>query len=71
MGDLSSYATEQEFKTSSLSFFLLSFLPSFLPLFFFSATPEPYGGSQARGQILAIAAGLHHSRSNTRSEPHL
>ena len=30
-----------------------------------------YGGSQARGQIGAIAEGLHHSHSNTRSEPHL
>ena len=29
-----------------------------------------YGGSQARGQIRAVAAGLCHSHSNTRSEPH-
>jgi len=28
-----------------------------------------YGGSQARGLIRAIAAGLHHSHSNARSEP--
>ena len=27
-----------------------------------------YGGSQARGQIGAIATGLHHSDSNARSE---
>ena len=27
-----------------------------------------YGGSQARGQIGAAAAGLHHSHSNTRSK---
>ena len=42
--------------------------------FFFSfsrAAPAAYGGSQARGWIGAIAAGLHHSHSNTRSEPHL
>ena len=38
--------------------------------FFFSifrATPEAYGGSQARGRIRTIAA----SHSNTGSEPHL
>ena len=43
-------------------------------LFFFAfsrATPEAYGGSQARGLIGAIAAGLRHSHSNTRSEPYL
>ena len=30
-----------------------------------------YVGSQARGQIGAIAAGLHHSHSNARSEAYL
>ena len=30
-----------------------------------------YGNSQARGQIRAVAAGLHHSHSNTRSESRL
>ena len=30
-----------------------------------------YGGSQARGPIVAAAAGLHHSHSNGRSEPRL
>ena len=35
------------------------------------ATPTAYGGSHARGLIEATAAGLHHSHSNTRSEPHL
>ena len=33
----------------------------FLPV---RAEPMVYGGSQARGQIGAIAAGLHHSHSN-------
>ena len=28
-----------------------------------------YRGSHARGRIGAVAAGLHHSHSNTRSEP--
>ena len=36
--------------------------------FFFRATLAAYGGSQARGQIGAIAAGLHHSHSNSGSE---
>ena len=43
-------------------------------LFFFClfrAELAAYGGSQARGQIGAIAAGLHHSHSNTRSKPRL
>ena len=35
------------------------------------ATPAAYGGSQARSRIRATAAGLHHSRSNARSEPSL
>ena len=35
------------------------------------AAPTAYGGSQARGQSGAVAAGLHHSHSNTRSELHL
>ena len=35
------------------------------------AAPTAYGGSQARDPIRAIAAGLHHSHSHTRSEPHL
>ena len=30
-----------------------------------------YGGSQARGPIRAAAAGLHHSHSHARPEPHL
>ena len=38
---------------------------------FFRAVPMAYGGSQARGLIVATAAGLHHSHSNARSEPHL
>ena len=29
--------------------------------FFFRATPAAYGGFQARGQVRATAAGLHHS----------
>ena len=33
--------------------------------------PPHYGSSQARGQIRALAAGLHHSHSNAESEPHL
>ena len=43
------------------------------PFFFFwlfRAPPAACGGSQARGQIRATASGLHHSHSNTGSEPH-
>ena len=46
-----------------------------LPLIFFfnlfRATPVAYEGSQARGQMGAIAALLHHSHSNLGSELHL
>jgi len=37
----------------------------------FRAVPAAHGGSQARGQIRATAANLHHSYSNTVSEPPL
>ena len=37
----------------------------------FRAIPAPYGGSQPRGRIRAVAAGLRHSHSNTTYEPHL
>ena len=37
----------------------------------FRAALMAYGGSQARGLIGAVAAGLHHSHSNARSKPHL
>ena len=35
------------------------------------ASHATYGGSQARGQIGATAAGLYHSHSNSGSELHL
>ena len=35
---------------------------------FARATLTVYGGSQAKGQIRAVAAGLHHSYSNARSK---
>ena len=35
------------------------------------ATPTAYVGSQARGQMGAVAASLYHSHSNMGSEPHL
>ena len=44
---------------------------SFLFYLLFRAAHSAYGGSQARGPIGATAAGLHHSHSNARSEPHL
>ena len=43
-------------------------LPSFFFFGLFRATPTAYGGSQARGPIGAVAARLHRSHSNTRSE---
>ena len=47
-------------------------LTFFFFLFAFSrATPAAYGGSQARGGIGAVAAGLRQSHSNSGSEPRL
>ena len=37
--------------------------------FLFRASPRAYECSLARGQIGAIAAGLHYSHSNARSKP--
>ena len=51
--------------------FLALFFSFFLFFWLFRAAAEAHGGSQARGRIEAAAAGLHHSYSNTRSEPHL
>ena len=47
---------------------LFFFLWSFCLL---GATPVAYGGSQARGQIRTIGAGLHQSHSTSGSELHL
>ena len=47
------------------------FLKYALLKFFLRAVPTAYGSSWARGWIRATAAGLHHSHSNTGSEPHL
>ena len=41
----------------------------FLFFLLFSSIPGVYGSSQARGGIGAVAADLHHSHSNARSEP--
>ena len=53
---------------------MISFVLLTLGLFFFAiswAAPTAYGGSQARGQIGAVATSLHQSHSNVGSEPHL
>ena len=50
-----------------VSCFFLSFFLSF----FLRATLEAYGGSQARGWIRVVAAGLCQSHSSAGSEPHL
>ena len=40
----------------------------FLLFGLFRVTPVACGGSQARGRIRAVVAGLHHSHSNAGSE---
>ena len=51
--------------------FSLSLSLSLSLFFFFRAAPAVYGSSETRGWIGAAAAGLCHSHSNTKSEPHL
>ena len=58
-------------KRLLLFYFLFVFLFLFCLFVFFRAAPMAYGGSQPRGLIRAVAAGLHHSHSNARSEPRL
>ena len=57
----------------SASSFALSLCTFFFFLLFvlFMAVPVACGSSQARGLTGAATAGLHHSHSNTGSEPHL
>ena len=60
---------------SGASFFFFFGLFSYLLLLLvfcpFRLAPEACGGSQARGRVRAVAAGLCQSHSNTRSEPRL
>ena len=51
-----------------LGFFVCLFWFGFV-FCLFGTTPTAYGGSQARGPIGAVAAGLCQSHSNARSEP--
>ena len=51
--------------------FVCLFVFVFFVFCFFRAAPAAYGGSQARGLIRAVAAGLRHSHSNVGSEPRL
>ena len=52
-------------RCPSLLLFCFFFFFSFA---FFRTVPMAHGSSQARGQIGAVTAGLHHSHSNTRSK---
>ena len=50
---------------------VLSFFSFFFFFCLFRAALAAYGGSQARGQIRAVAAGHSHSHSNAGTKPHL
>jgi len=56
----------QQLKPLQLDFFFFFFFFFFV---FSRAALAAYGGSHARGLIGAIASGLHHSHSNSGSEP--
>ena len=56
----------------TMCIYLFIYLILFFVFFAISwAAPTAYGGSQARGPIGAVAAGLHHSHSNAGSEQRL
>ena len=55
-----------------LDFFFFDLTSDFFFFFFFFwAAPTAYGGCPDKGWISAVAASIHHSHSNTGSEPHL
>ena len=62
---ISTFAVWIFFGKFFFNFFFLSFC------YLFRAAPTAYGGSQARGQIGAVAASIHHSHSSAESEPRL
>ena len=63
------HTLEEELELSFISgFCFVSFCFAFC---LFRATPVARGSSQARGQVGAAAAVLHHSHSNAGSEPRL
>ena len=65
------FALPKSWCLRSLFFNLWNKTTLFFCLFFFlfRVAPSAYGSSQARGQIGAAVAGLHHSHSSTGSEP--
>ena len=65
--DKTSYLESYPFVKSFLSAWHFVWVCLFLRCLF-RAAPAAYGGSQARGRIGAVAAGPHHSHSNTGSE---
>lgn len=56
-------------KTRKTRFFIETY--NFLPFFFFKGRTRSLGGSQARGRIGTVAAGLCHGYSNARFQPNL
>ena len=69
-------ALQDSLKSGSLiplaPFLFLKIALSSPPMsFFFFNVPEAHESSQARGQIRAVATGLHYRHSNAGSEPHL
>ena len=67
------YKSNRKIKPTQFSLVFRTKCLKLLFFFLFRATPTAYGGSQARGEIRAIASGLchSHSHSNIRSELHL
>ena len=64
-------AVQQSDSVMHIRIFLFFFFFFFGLFVFFRPALAAHGGSQARGRIAAIVAGLCHSHSNSGSEPRL
>ena len=58
-------------SSPALAIVFFYFFFFFFVFYLFRAALEAHGGSQAEGLVGAATASLHHSHSNTESEPHL
>ena len=66
------YSSQSEVLLFNISVFFFQLFSFFLLfVFVFRAAPMAHRDSQARDQIGAVDAGLHHSHSNMGSESHL
>ena len=69
VGDEAQRSVEEAFRMALFLFYFTLFY--FWSFVLFRAAPMAYGGSQARGLIVATAAILYHSHSNATTKLYL